>query len=175
MWVFCFGSYLNHWSEYQSAFAELGSSVAEISLELQFGDGAEEWIVHSEIADASARFLQLSAQAGALLPEVHLSNHETGSVIAPETRWFRLLRERNSPYLTSPVVIDQAGVALSRWTLDLAADCSCQLCLELQQTHPLEKSGNWLSRKIASDPIGLLFVVFGAALLMLLLARLLSK
>ena len=163
------------WRDFHQAFESLESSELDIQLELIFGDGAEEWTAHSEHEDIKRQFLNLCGQAGELLPAIHLTNHETGSPVMPEVRWFRLLRERNNPHMSSPLLVDQAGVALSQWLLESPIQRSIRLCSELERSNPIQKSEGWFLTKIRQDPIGSGVAGFGALLLVIILIRIVAK
>lgn len=166
---------MNSWLNFATSFAELSSGSGETVLQLQFGDGTEEWSLEGGLESTQQRFLQLSRRAGQALVDVHLFNHETGSAIDPEIRWFRLLRERNNPSDSSPVVIDSVGVAISSWTLADLGRYSSELCRELQSTNPIQKDSSWLVKKLREDRIGTVLKLTGAMLLALVLLRLLLR
>lgn len=165
---------MKSWKNYQNLFAELSSLSDGIRLELRFGEGEEDWFV--DVGDESRRteFLKICTSAGESLPQIHLSDHETGSTIAPEVRWFRLLRERNFPGVSTPILIDKAGVALSEWSLEEAACRSADLCDELQRGSPIQASSNNFRNAFRRDPIGISLKISGALVLGFVLYRLMS-
>jgi hypothetical protein len=162
------------WLDYKTEFAELVPQLREATLELQFGDGAENWSLYGVNDVIQKQFMQLSAQAGRALVAIHLKDHETGSVVAPETRWFRFLRERSNPNDIKPVLFDSEGIALSEWSKLDPAQLSANLCVDLQRISPIPQSANWFINKYKQDPIGTCLKTLCVTLLTLILLRLLT-
>lgn len=161
------------WLDYKTEFAELAPQLQEATLELQFGEGAENWSLYGVSDVIQKQFMQLSAQAGRALVEIHLKDHETGSVVEPETRWFRFLRERSNPNDIKPVLFDSEGIALFEWSKLDAAQLSASLCVDLQRISPIPQSPNWYINKYKQDPIGTSLITLCVTLLTLILLRLL--
>lgn len=157
------------WLDYQAEFAELIPHTNGATLELQFGEGAEDWSVRGINERIEKEFMALSSQAGQALLEVHLRNHETGSNVAPEIRWFRLLRERNSPENVIPLLIDKQGVALSEWSLDSIAEHAAFITADLHKTHEIQSSQFWLMRHFYKDPMGTTVKAVGILVLVVIL------
>lgn len=166
---------MNSWLAGSARFAELTPDLNEAILVLDFGEGAEEWRLEGGSEALQQQFLAQSRWAGEALINVHLVNHETGSPVEPEVRWFRLLRERNSPGKSSPLVIDSAGVALSNWTLENIAARSAALCTDLHRTNPIKNDSNWLIKKFREDRIGTTIKLAGACILVFVLLRLVLR
>lgn len=162
------------WLDYKTEFAELVPQLREATLELQFGEGAENWSLYGVSDVIQKQFMQLSAQAGTALVDIHLKDHETGSVVAPETRWFRFLRERSNPNDIKPVLFDSEGAALFEWTKLDAAQLSASLCVDLQRISPIPQSPYWLINKYKQDPIATSMIAVCVTLLTLILLRLLT-
>lgn len=163
------------WLDYKTEFAELVPQFREATLELQFGEGAENWSLYGVSNDIQKQFMQLSAEAGKALVDIHLKDHETGSVVAPETRWFRFLRERSNPNDIKPVLFDDKGAALFEWSLLDAAQLSASLCVDLQRLSPIPQSPNWFINKYKQDPIATSLNTIGITLLTLILLRLVLR
>jgi hypothetical protein len=163
------------WLDYKTEFAELAPQLREATLELQFGEGAENWSLYGVSDIIQKQFMQLSAQAGRALVDIHLKDHETGSVVEPEIRWFRFLRERSNPNDIKPVLFDSEGIALFEWSNLDAAQLSAGVCLDLQRVSPIPQSPNWLINKYKLDPIGTSLITLSVTLLTLILLRLLAR
>ena len=160
------------WAGYRHQFAQLQGAGSELQLCLEFGEGAEDWYLTSESQALKDGFLAISRQAGKALADTHLSNHETGALVDPEIRWFRLLRERNQPRVVSPVVIDNHGVALSKWQLDDGLFGSMAICHELEHGNQPSSVISDMINRYKADPIGISVKVLGSAALAMLLVRL---
>jgi len=160
------------WLDYKTEFAELAPQLREAKLELQFGEGAENWSLYGVSDVIQKQFMQLSAQAGKALVDIHLKDHETGSAVEPEIRWFRFLRERSNPSDIKPVVFDSEGIALFEWSNLDAARLSASLCVDLQRISPIPQSPNWLINKYKQDPIGTILKTLCVAVLTLIFLRL---
>jgi len=160
------------WLTLGQKFAKGCQSGHDVILTLEFGDGVEDWSLQGGSDSHRKEFTALSRQAGEALYAVHLVDHETGSKVAPEVRWYRLLREKNAQEVAQPLVIDSAGVAVSSWSLPDAVIRSEELCAQLERTNPLASSKSWLHKQITEDPIGITFKAIAAVVLGYLLIRL---
>ena len=169
-------NYLNvkSWLDYKTEFAELAPALQGATLELRFGEGAEDWSLYGVSDNIQKRFMELSAQAGKALVDIHLKDHETGSRIAPEIRWFRFLRERSSPNDVKPLLFDNEGVALFEWSKNDVAQLSANLCIDLQRISPIPQSPYWLINKYKQDPIGTSIITVCFTLLTIILLRLMD-
>lgn len=169
-------NYLNvkSWLDYKTEFAELAPALQDATLELRFGEGAEDWSLYGVNDSTQKRFMELSAQTGKALVDIHLKDHETGSRIAPEIRWFRFLRERSSPNDIKPLLFDSEGVALFEWSQTDVAHLSANLCVDLQRISPIPQSPYWLINKYKQDPIGTSIITVCFTLLAIILLRLME-
>lgn len=165
---------IKSWLDYKAEFAELGPALREARLELHFGEGAEDWSVVGLSEDLENQFLAHSAQAGKALVDIHLKDHETGSKVAPEVRWFRFLRERSNPGDIKPVLFDGEGAALFEWSTLDAANLSASLCADLHRISPIPLSPYWLVNKYKQDPIGTSIVAVCIIALTAILLRFLA-
>ena len=113
-----------------------------------------DWFVRCSDPSIKTRFLEIASSAGRTLYKVHLRRRETGSVVMPEVRWFRFLRENSHPEKISPVLFDQKGVAVYQWVGGDIANLSSRLCLQLENTNPIPSKENLLYETYRRDPIG---------------------
>ena len=160
------------WLTYAKRFSQMCKVSEDVTLTLEFGEGVEDWAL-TECPDSLANdFKMLSRKAGEALYAVHLVNHETGSRVEPEVRWFRLLKEQNRQIEAQPLVIDQEGVAVYAWSLPEAVQRSIDLSAQLQRTNPIHPTQSRLARAFHTDRAGTILKLAGGFILVGVLIRL---